>query len=70
MWKALSNKGIPRLGEYIYGDGIYLKMRSLFRGGVVIMTFFINLKLNIGRIIYFGLFWFCLYVEAINEDKT
>ena len=69
MWKALSNKGIPKLGEYIYGDGIYLKMRSPFRGGVVIMAFFINLKWNIGRVIYFGLFWFCLYVEAINEDR-
>ena len=58
MWKALSNKGIPKLGEYIYGDGIYLKMRSPFRGGVVITAFFINLKRNIERIIYFGLFWF------------
>ena len=69
MWNAIVGKGIPKLGEYIHGDGIYLKMRSPFRGGVVIMAFFINLKWNIGRVIYYVLFWFCLYVEAVNEDR-
>ena len=69
MWNAVVGKGIPKLGEYIYGDGIYLKMRSPFRGGVIIMALFINLKWNIGRVIYYGLFVFCLYVEAVNEDR-
>lgn len=69
MWNAIVGKGIPKLGEYIHGDGIYLKMRSPFRGGVIIMAFFINMKWDIGRVIYYLLFYFCLDVEAVNEDR-
>ena len=60
---------VPLPSDYLYGRGIYEKLRSPFRGGVIIMMLSCNTKWDIGRIIYCTLFFICMYGEAANEDK-
>ena len=60
---------VPRPADYLYGEGIFQKVRAPFRGGVLLMMFFINPRWDLGRIIYTGLFAFLMYAETVNEEK-
>ena len=64
-------KGLPidRLGDYLYGYNIYGRIRSPFRGGIMLILLSFSPKWDLGRGLYTLLFWFALYVEGVNDDR-
>ena len=68
LMKLIRNEDIPLPKDYINETGIYQSIRSPFRGGVMIMLLFSNPRWDIGKLIYLGMFSFCMYAEAGNEE--
>ena len=69
LYKIIRGQPLPKLGGYLYGNNIYQKVRSPFRAGIMIILLSFSPLWDIGRCLYTLLFWFALYVEAINDDR-
>lgn len=67
--QLITGKDIPMPSEYLYGEGIYYKVRSPFRAGMMVLLFSLNTKWDLGRIIYFSLFCLCMYIEGVGDDR-
>ena len=63
-------KGKPvQFGDYLYGYNIYETVRSPFRAGIMCILLSFNPIWDLGRLLYTFFFWFCLYIEGINDDR-
>ena len=67
--KIIKGEQIERLGDYIYGFNIYERIRSPFRGGVMLILLSFSPVWDLGRCLYTLLFWFALYIEGVNDDR-
>ena len=68
-YKIITGQPIPKLGNYLYGYNIYQKIRSPFRAGIMLVLLSFSPVWDFGRCLYTCLFWFALYVEAVNDDR-
>ena len=67
--KIIKGHPIDRLGDFLYGYNIYGRIRSPFRGGMMLILLGFSPKWDLGRALYTILFWFALYIEGINDDR-
>ena len=67
--KIIKGHPIDRLGDFLYGYNIYGRIRSPFRGGMMLILLGFSPKWDLGRALYTTLFWFALYIEGINDDR-
>ena len=67
--KIIKGEPIKNLGHYLYGYNIYQKIRSPFRAGIMLALLSFSPVWDYGRLLYTCLFWFALYVEAVNDDR-
>ena len=69
LLNIIKGEPVPKLGSYLYGTNIYRKVRSPFRAGIMIILLCFSPVWDYGRCLYTFLFWFALYVEAVNDDR-
>ena len=69
LLKIIRGQPIKKLGNYLYGYNIYQKVRSPFRAGIMLIFLSFSPVWDYGRLLYTILFWFALYVEAVNDDR-
>ena len=67
--KIIKGEPIERFGDYLYGYGIYERIRSPFRAGIMLIFLSFSPKWDLGRGLYTLMFWFSLYVEGVNDDR-
>ena len=67
--KIIKGEPIERLGDYMYGYNIYGKIRSPFRAGIMLILLSFSPIWDLGRCLYTLMFWFALYIEAVNDDR-
>lgn len=64
-------RGVPVKieGDYLWGYGIYRRVRSPFRAGAMLIFFSLSPKWDLGRALYTIIFCFAMYIEGINDDR-
>jgi hypothetical protein len=69
LMKIIKGEPVEGFGDYLYGYGIYERIRSPFRAGIMLLLLSFSPKWDLGRCLYTLMFWFALYIEGVNDDR-